>query len=213
MLVIMSKLQGRYIELFFVSMFILTFWEYIVGVFLEKVFKTKYWDYSDHKINFQGRICLTNSIAWGFLGVGFINIIHPFVCGIINQIPQNVLSSIIYGSTAVIIVDTIISIIKINTIQEKLKKIQKIEEEIKAKIREIKESSKDKASDKTTVTENVQDGLKKLKIKRNRMARKLYRYVYRIKKAFPAINTKEITQVLNKKFTIKRSSTKEKRRK
>ena len=212
MLVIMGQLQGRYIEIFFVSMFILTFWEYIVGVFLEKVFKTKYWDYSEHKINFQGRICLTNSIAWGFLGVGFINIIHPFVCSIINQIPQNVLSSIIYVSTAVIIVDTIISIIKINTIQEKLKKIQEIEEEIKAKIREMKES-KDKASDKSKVTENVQDRLKKLKIKRNRMARKLYRYVYRIKNAFPAINTKEITQVLNKKFTIKRSSTKEKRRK
>lgn len=213
MLLIMGKLQGRYIEIFFISLIALTFWEYIVGVFLEKVFKTKYWDYSDHKINFQGRICLTNSLAWGFLGIGFINIIHPFVCSCINNIPQNVFSSIIYGATAVLIVDTIISIIKINSIKEKLKKIQDIEVEIKKKINEIRENNKNKKADKATVTENLQNTLQELKLKRNRMMRRLYRYVYRLKKAFPAINTKEIGQILNKKFSIKRSNTKEKRRK
>ena len=79
MLLTMGHLKGNYVLIFVISVLMLTFWEYIVGVFLEKVFKTKYWDYSDHKIQFQGRICLTNSIAWGFLGVGFINIIHPSI--------------------------------------------------------------------------------------------------------------------------------------
>lgn len=209
----MGKMQGRYIEVFFISLTILTFWEYIVGVFLEKAFKTKYWDYSDHKINFQGRICLTNSLAWGFLGIGFVNIINPFVCSLINNIPQNVFSSIIYGATAVLIVDTIISIIKINSIKEKLKKIQDIEVEIKKKINEIRENNKNKKADRSTVTENLQNTLNELKIKRNRMMRRLYRYVYRLKKAFPAINTKEIGQILNKKISLKRNNTKEKGRK
>lgn len=213
MFLIMGKMQGRYIEVFFISLTILTFWEYIVGVFLEKAFKTKYWDYSDHKINFQGRICLTNSLAWGFLGIGFVNIIHPFVCSLINNIPQNVFSSIIYGATAVLIVDTIISIIKINSIKEKLKKIQDIEVEIKKKINEIRENNKNKKADRSTVTENLQNTLNELKIKRNRMMRRLYRYVYRLKKAFPAINTKEIGQILNKKISLKRNNTKEKGRK
>lgn len=213
MFLIMGKMQGRYIEVFFISLTILTFWEYIVGVFLEKAFKTKYWDYSDHKINFQGRICLTNSLAWGFLGIGFVNIIHPFVCSLINNIPQNVFSSIIYGATAVLIVDTIISIIKINSIKEKLKKIQDIEVEIKKKINEIRENNKNKKPDRSTVTENLQNTLNELKIKRNRMMRRLYRYVYRLKKAFPAINTKEIGQILNKKISLKRNNTKEKGRK
>ena len=213
MFLIMGKMQGRYIEVFFISLTILTFWEYIVGVFLEKAFKTKYWDYSDHKINFQGRICLTNSLAWGFLGIGFVNIIHPFVCSLINNIPQNVFSSIIYGATAVLIVDTIISIIKINSIKEKLKKIQDIEVEIKKKINEIRENNKNKKADRSTVTENLQNTLNELKIKRNRMMRRLYRYVYRLKKAFPAINTKEIGQILNKKISLKRNNTEEKGRK
>ena len=213
MFLLMGKMQGRYIETFFISLTVLTFWEYIVGVFLEKAFKTKYWDYSDHKINFQGRICLTNSLAWGFLGIGFVNIIHPFVCSLINSIPQNVFSSIIYGATAILIVDTIISIIKINSIKEKFKKIQDIEEEIKKKISEIRENNKNKKVDKPKVTENLQNTLNELKIKRNRMMRRLYRYVYRLKKAFPAINTKEIGQILNKKISIKKNNTEEKRRK
>lgn len=208
----MGKMQGNILGIFAISVITLTFWEYIVGVFLEKVFKTKYWDYSDHKINFQGRICLTNSIAWGVLGVGFINFIHPFVVSYINNIPQNVFRSIIYGALAVMIVDTIISIIKVKSIKIKLKKIQEIEEEIKAKLDEIKQSSKDIVPEKSKVTENVQIALQELKVKRNRMARRLYRYVYRLKKAFPAINTKEITQILNKKIKITKQDSKEKRR-
>ena len=209
---IMGKMQGDIIGIFIISVLTLTFWEYIVGVFLEKIFKTKYWDYSDHKINFQGRICLTNSIAWGFLGVGFINFIHPFIVSCINNIPQNVFSSIIYGSFAVLIVDTIISVIKAKSIKIKLKKIQELEEEIKNKVAEIKETNKELVPDKSKVTENVQIALQELKLKRNRMIRKLYRYVYRLKKAFPDINTKEVTQILNKKFKISRKNSKEKRR-
>ena len=74
------------ILLFFIAMVILTIWEYIVGVILEKIFNTKYWDYSDHKFNFQGRICLTNSIYWGVLR-SFIYKIYTSICTI--NIKQN----------------------------------------------------------------------------------------------------------------------------
>ena len=38
--------------------------------------------------------------------------------------------------------------------------------------------------------------------------RRLYRHVYRLKKAFPAINTKEITEILNKKIEFKKTNNK-----
>ena len=44
------------IFLFFIAIIVLTTWEYLVGVLLEKIFHTKYWDYSEQKFNFQGRI-------------------------------------------------------------------------------------------------------------------------------------------------------------
>ena len=76
------------ILLFILSMLMLTAWEYLVGVILEKFFKTKYWDYSNHKVNFQGRICLTNSIYWGILGVVFLKYIHPFILNLLSRIQQ-----------------------------------------------------------------------------------------------------------------------------
>ena len=32
--------------------------EYVTAVLMENIFHTSWWDYSDKKFNFQGRICL-----------------------------------------------------------------------------------------------------------------------------------------------------------
>ncbi len=100
MFVFLQNIANYPVLLFFISMIILTAWEYIVGILLEKLFDTKYWDYSDHKFNFQGRICLTNSIYWGILGVLFIKYIHPFVQSIVSRNKYRIIklrnSSIIY---------------------------------------------------------------------------------------------------------------------
>ena len=70
--------------------------------------------------------------------------------------------------------------------------------EIKEKLKEIRILKRDKNT--TIPIENIQNIVENLKNKRNRTIRHLYRNVYRLKKAFPAINTKEITEVLNKKI-------------
>lgn len=50
--------------------------EYVTGVVMERLFKVKYWDYSNQKFNFRGYICLTSSIAWGFLTILMTEVIH-----------------------------------------------------------------------------------------------------------------------------------------
>ena len=87
----------------------------------------------------------------------------------------------------VILVDAISSIIKVKNIKVTLEKIEKLNNEIKEKLKE----------------ENVQYLIEQLKYKRNKTILRLYKNVYRLKKAFPAINTKEITEVLNKKVELK----------
>ena len=209
MVVSMGWLQGRIIEMFFMAVVVLTFWEYIVGLILEKAFNTKYWDYSDHKFNFQGRICLTNSIYWGFLGVGFIHLINPFVWGIINQFDQNIFSIIIYSATTLLLIDTIVSVIKVKNIKVDLKKVEDIGNEIKEKMKELKDITKEKSTEKVKIKENMQNMVEKLKRKQARMSRNLYRYVLRLKRAFPALNNKEITEILSKKVSLKNKKDKE----
>ena len=202
MLLFLDNFENKPILLFFIAIVILTFWEYIVGVLLEKIFHTKYWDYSKQKFNFQGRICLTNSVCWGVLGVLFVKYIHPFIRSIISKVDASLMHYIVSIVLIVMLVDMIVSIIKIKNIKSTLEQIEKLNKEIKDKLKEIRAMKKD--TEKITSIENIQQLVEKLKKKRNRTILHLYRNVYRLKKAFPDINTKEITEVLNKKIeTIK----------
>lgn len=80
-------LYDKPVALFLASMVAATVFEYIVGVIMEKLFKVKYWDYSTHRFQFQGRICLQSSLCWGFLGLILARVIHPPVEWIVAGLP------------------------------------------------------------------------------------------------------------------------------
>ncbi len=206
MITILSRFSNNIVLLFIASVVILTFWEYIVGVLLEKMFHTKYWDYSDHKINFQGRICLTNSIYWGILGVVFLKFIHPFMQELVGKINIDILYFVIAISSLVFVVDVITSVVKVLNIQKALEKVEELNNEIKEKLNEIKMAAKEaeKNAEKLVVTENIQKLVDDLNKKRNKIIIRLYKNVSRLKKAFPAIDTKEIREILNKKIEFKK---------
>ena len=198
--VFLSGFKENILLLFLAGFIVLSVWEYIVGILLEKIFHTKYWDYSDNKFNIQGRICLTNSIYWGILGVVFIYYIHPFVVDKLQLIDIIYLRVVVYCALILITVDAITTIVNMKNLRATLEKIEKLNAQIKEKLEEVKDLGKDKA--KNEVTENIQEIIHQLDIKKNRIIRKLYKHVYRLKKAFPAIESKEITEILNKKIEI-----------
>ena len=204
MILFLNRFKNNIILLFFISFFVLTLWEYVVGVFLEKLFKTKYWDYSDHKCNYKGRICLMNSIAWGVLGVLFIKYIHPGIIQLLKNMNFTYIWIIAVIITFILFIDAIISVIKIKNIKSTLQKIEEINEQIREKLLEIKEKEKTAANDK------IQGLVYKLKEKRNRILRNLYKRTYRLKKAFPAIDTKEFSEILNRKIEFKHIKKKKK---
>ncbi len=206
MFLFLEGFEDKPILLFGIAIILLTAWEYAVGVLLESLFHTKYWDYSNHKFNFQGRICLTNSICWGILGVLFVKYIHPFVQGIIAKIDINLLNYIVAILFTIFIVDTITSIIHVKNMKATLEKIENINKEIKEKLKEIKKIKEEKVIN----TESIQKMIEVLKKKRNKTILHLYRNVYRLKKAFPAINTKEITEILNQKIELRKKRVKNK---
>ena len=208
MIVLLCNFADNWLVLFLASFVILTLWEYVVGVLLEKIFKTKYWDYSDQKFNFQGRICLTNSLCWGVLGVLFIYYIHPFIEMLIGYIDSFSLKVVVLAFILIFLIDFIVSVIKVKNIKTTLEKIESLNQQIKEKLQEMKKNEKLNKSDKLSKADNVQLIVEELKKKRDRILRRLYRRVYRLKKAFPAINTKEIAEVLNKKIELRKKEIK-----
>lgn len=198
MLLFLEGFKENILILFIISFLVLSIWEYFVGMLLEKIFKTKYWDYSDHKINIKGRVCLSNSIYWGILGVFFIKYIHPFFEKNIELIDPFSLKIILIIVVILFIIDATISIIATINIKIALYKIEELNNQIKEKLEEIKHLNSKNIKD--DLIENVQNRIEVLKKKKNRLFRHLYRRVYRLKKAFPNIQSNEITEVLSKKL-------------
>lgn len=85
MLHVSLPLAGHPIQIYFAGMVVATAFEYVVGVVMEAIFKVKYWDYSEHRFQFQGRICLQSSLAWGMLSVLLVYVLHPPVEYLLEQ--------------------------------------------------------------------------------------------------------------------------------
>ena len=120
-------LYDRPVELFLASMVAATVFEYVVGVLMETLFKVKYWDYSTHRFQFQGRICLQSSLCWGFLGLILARAIHPPVEAIVVWLPfwalivVNVLLSAAFISDVAVSVRTALDLARVLEELDKLR--------------------------------------------------------------------------------------------
>ena len=208
MILCLNFLKEKPILLFIAAFFILSIWEYLVGIFLEKVFKTKYWDYSHLKFNIQGRVCLKNSIFWGVLGVIFICYVHPFIQEYIKTIPNNILlyMNIIIGIA--ILVDLVFSIIAITNFETMVKKINELGDSIKEKVKELKvlngkNKLKLEETEKNSI-ESIEKIIQELKRNQAKLKIRIYRQANRLKKAFPSMKSEAITAFLNQKIDLKK---------
>lgn len=199
MFIFLENYKDKPILLFVVAVIILSVWEYIVGWLLEKIFHAKYWDYSENKFNIHGRICLKNSIFWGILGLIFIHYIHPFIQTQTEKFDFNILlvTTIILG--IYLIIDAIISIIKVKNIEIEISKFTEISDLIKEKLDELKKS-KDNAQIKSMNIEIIQEKIEELKKQQHKLKIRLLRRTNRLKKAFPTMKSKKITGFLNEKI-------------
>jgi uncharacterized membrane protein len=57
----------------------MTLFELAASYVCSDVLHRAFWNYSPDFLNFQGRICLRSSIAWGMLSLLAIQVLDPFV--------------------------------------------------------------------------------------------------------------------------------------
>lgn len=76
---ILLPISDNLLLLFVGGVVVATALEYVTAVLMENIFHTSWWDYSDNKFNFQGRICLGCSLGWGVFTVGLFRVLHPVV--------------------------------------------------------------------------------------------------------------------------------------
>ena len=87
---LLSNYKNDILILFIVGLFIASLLEYITSLLLEKIFKARWWDYSDHLLNIDGRVCLFNSLLFGILCIFLVQFLDPTIVNFINNIPENI---------------------------------------------------------------------------------------------------------------------------
>ena len=87
-----------------------TILEYVTGWGMERLFKVKYWDYSNQRFQVNGYICLSSTIAWGFLTVLLTEILHPPIARYVLGIPLGVLLVCVGGITVLFVLDAVRSV-------------------------------------------------------------------------------------------------------
>lgn len=89
-LIVTSPIQESYPLTFLTGMVSASLLEYTTGATMEKLFHTRYWDYSDQRLNLNGHICLSVSIGWGLCSLALVMWVHPKIEILIARIPVNI---------------------------------------------------------------------------------------------------------------------------
>lgn len=196
MLLFLKQFRNNIILLFLIGFIVLSVWEYIVGVLLEKAFNTKYWDYSENKFNIKGRVCLRNSCFWGVLGVIFIIFIHPPIENVLNKIVPELLLYANIIMFSIIIIDYIFSVIKIYNINVSIKLLNDVTKNIKEELEKLKGYAENKLKEH----EKLQLAIEELKEKQENIKLKLNKQTLRLKKAFPTMKLLKLSELINEKI-------------
>ncbi len=134
---LLIKYKNDPIVLFLMTALICSLLEYFTSYLMEKLFKARWWDYSDKKYNINGRICLELIWAFGVLGLFIVYLVHPFFINILNGIDNSFLIFVSAILFVLFMVDNVISFRIISSFKTVAKSVHKDStEEITKKIRE-----------------------------------------------------------------------------
>ena len=114
MILYLEQYKNNIVTVFFLAVTLCSILEYVTSYLMEKLFKTRWWDYSKEKFNLNGRICGKNACIFGIGGILLIYIVHPLLKNILKSINPTILLIIIIICLILFTIDTIISLNIVN---------------------------------------------------------------------------------------------------
>lgn len=111
MILFLDQYKSDLLVLFIMSMFISALLEYFTSYLLEKIFKTRWWDYSEKHFNIEGRICLGNIVLFGVGGAACVYVVNPFLMNLLSLFQKQTLIIISVLLLIVFLADVLITLI------------------------------------------------------------------------------------------------------
>lgn len=105
----LNKYENDLFAMFIIGSFFCTLLEYFTSLIMEKIFKLRWWDYTDYKFNLNGRVCLLNAILFGVGGIIVIKLLNPFLSWIVYLMPSGVTIVLGFVLLVIFVVDFVVS--------------------------------------------------------------------------------------------------------
>lgn len=159
MIILLSKYLDDIVVLFFMCIVTFSILEYMTSFAMEKLFKARWWDYSNKRFNINGRICLETMIPFGLGGVFIMYVVNPVIMYVLTSMPDILLTifSIVIGILYTL--DLCVSVKVISNLKMTARNIKKDSTiEITRKVKEI-------LSNKNYIKRRLIKAFPKLKIK------------------------------------------------
>ena len=107
---VLGQISNPFI-VFIIGGFLATVIEYSTGLFLERRFKKKWWDYSMFKFNLHGRICPQASAVFGAFSVTSVFVLVPAMLDILMLFSKHTISVLAFIVVTLYFLDTVASLL------------------------------------------------------------------------------------------------------
>lgn len=96
---------GLYLLYFFAAVLIPTAAEFLTGLFFDKLFGIRLWDYTDRAFNLLGYVCLPMSALWGLLITAAMALLWTPLKKLLARIPQRAAKAVAFTLAALLLID------------------------------------------------------------------------------------------------------------
>ncbi len=141
---VITVMLNRYLDspviLFCMSMIICGLLEYFTSYLMEKMFKARWWDYSEKKYNINGRVSLDALFLFAIGSMIIVYFINPLVFDLFKMLPKGLVFVLALILLVIFVLDVIVSFNAISKVSSALKKVERdntfeITEKVKERIK------------------------------------------------------------------------------
>ena len=177
----LSPLADRWLWLFLAAVALATVVELVTGFLMDKIFSTKWWDYSENRFNIGGYVCLRFSLYWGLLGTALVKLLFPVCDFVFGLLPLLVWQIALWTGFAVFLVDLALSAASAFG--------------LKVQLHFLEETRRALTKGSDTIGKGVYISTTKLELKYRLVAEKSARLYRRFLDAFPTMRTRDGVEI------------------
>jgi uncharacterized membrane protein len=100
------------VTLFFGSILVITFFEFVSHWLFQTLLGIQFWDYSNKPFNIEGRVSLDSSIGFGVAAVLLVYVIHPWLLRLLSKISKRLSVVLAILASIILLVETVSSVVK-----------------------------------------------------------------------------------------------------